>query len=111
LPSGGVWKAICTLFRSILDTWSWNHNELERNQWAMLYFLKGALAVYVFLLATVKTQGKWRMCLTAGLIYYGWRGLDRKLCLNAMHNTSILTRNQHTPSCPCLQASFSPNPP
>jgi peptidoglycan/LPS O-acetylase OafA/YrhL len=79
LPSGGVWNAVCTLFRAVLDTWSWSHNELERNQWAMLYFLKGALAVYIFLLATVRTQGKWRMCVAAGLIYYGWRGLDRKI--------------------------------
>ena len=78
LPSGGVFAAICTLFRAILDTWSWNTNELERNQWAMLFFLKGALFVYVFLLATAKTQTKYRMCITAGLVAYGWRCLDRK---------------------------------
>lgn len=78
VPSGGIWAAICTLFRAVLDTWSWNNNELERNQWAMLFFLKGALAVYVFLLATSRTQAKYRMFITAGLVAYGWRCLDRK---------------------------------
>ncbi|KIW04294.1 uncharacterized protein PV09_04590 [Verruconis gallopava] len=75
-PSGGLWLAIGTLFRAIMDTWSWNNNEIERNQWAMLYFLKGAMAVYVFLLATLKTRATYRMYLAAGLVAYGWRGLD-----------------------------------
>jgi hypothetical protein len=67
---------------AITDTWTWNHNGLERNQWAMLYFLKGALAVYVFLLATVRTKAKYRMWIAAGLIAYGWKGLDREFYLH-----------------------------
>jgi hypothetical protein len=75
-PSGGAWAAIFTLFRAILDTWTWNHNELERNQWAMLHFLKGALAVYIFMLATMRAKPRYRMSIAAALILYGWRGYD-----------------------------------
>jgi hypothetical protein len=85
-PSGSIFAAVCTLFRSVLDTWSWYTNELDRNQWAMLYFMKGAFAVYLALLALVRTKSKYRMWITFGLVVYGWKALDRKLALlNVLH--------------------------
>jgi hypothetical protein len=98
-PSGGIWAAIRTLFRAILDTWTWNHNELERNQWAMLHFLKGALAVYVFILATVRTKAKYRMWIAAGLVLYGWRGFDSEW-LNRLQNSAKTNMSaKHPSSC------------
>jgi len=78
-PSGSVFAAVCTLFRSILNTWTWYTNELDRNQWAMLYFMKGAFTVYISLLALVRTKASYRMWITFGLVAYGWNSLDHMM--------------------------------
>lgn len=85
-PSLTIFAAMCTPFRAILDTWTWYTNELERNQWAMLYFMKGAFTVYLALLALVRTKTKYRMWITIGLVAYGWRSLDRE-CLQNLQSS------------------------
>ena len=86
VPSPGLFPALLSPLRAIFETWAWNTNELERNQWAMLYFLKGALYVYVFLLATVRARAKYRMWIAVGLVVYGWLGFDRTFtCSSSQH--------------------------
>ncbi|KAF2434181.1 hypothetical protein EJ08DRAFT_495241 [Tothia fuscella] len=75
-PSGSVLGAVRTLLRAIYDTWVVANNGLDRNQWTMLWFLRGSMALYVTLLGTVRATPKYRMIIHSGLFLYSWTTCD-----------------------------------
>jgi hypothetical protein len=78
-PSGSVWAALHSLGRAIYETWTSNNNVVDRNQWVMLWFLKGSLMLYAALLATSRAVAKYRMLIFVGLLLYSWETRDSKL--------------------------------
>jgi hypothetical protein len=77
-PSGSVWAALKSLGRAIYDTWTSYSNAMDKNQWVMLWFLKGSLMLYVALLATTSAVAKYRMLIFGGLFLYSWETCDCK---------------------------------
>lgn len=75
-PSGSFFAAIYHLIRAIFRTWAYPDNEYDRNQWAMSWFLKGNMVLYVTLLATVRAQPRYRMLIFLALFLYSWKIRD-----------------------------------
>jgi hypothetical protein len=76
LPSDSILSSVRQLLSAIYDTWAWSNNTFDKNQWTMLWFLKGSLVLYVTLLATVRATSKYRMMIFVGLFLYSWRARD-----------------------------------
>jgi len=90
LPSGSIPAAFCRLFSSIYDTWAHGRNALDKNQWAMILFLKGTLALYVILLATVRATARYRMLIFSGLVILSWAKRDTHIGL-PIYTGALLT--------------------
>jgi peptidoglycan/LPS O-acetylase OafA/YrhL len=71
-PSGSVLAAVLRVFKNIYTTWSRGYNELDKNLWPMIFFLKGPFQLYVLLLATVRARPRYRMLIFCGLIWFSW---------------------------------------
>jgi hypothetical protein len=78
-PSGSFFGAIYDLIRAIFSTWAYADNEYDRNQWAMSWFLKGNMVLYVTLLATVRAQPRYRMLIFLALFLYSWKICDGEI--------------------------------
>ena len=78
-PSNSFLGAIYDLIRAIFSTWAYADNEYDRNQWAMSWFLKGNMVLYVTLLATVKAQPRHRMLIFLALFLYSWKICDGEI--------------------------------
>jgi len=63
---------------------------LDKNQWAMILFLKGALALYVVLLATVRATARYRMLIFSGLVIFAWAKRDTHIGL-PVYTGALLT--------------------
>jgi hypothetical protein len=77
-PDESLSTAIHTLFKGIYDTWTVSSNALDKNQWTMLWFLRGSITLYVTLLATVRATSKYRLLIHTGLFLYSWSLSDSK---------------------------------
>jgi peptidoglycan/LPS O-acetylase OafA/YrhL len=78
-PSGSFFGAIYDLIRAVFRTWAYMDNEYDRNQWAMSWFLKGNMVLYVTLLATVRAQPRHRMLIFLALFLYSCKMCDGKV--------------------------------
>lgn len=69
-PQPTFWRAICSLFNNIISTWTAGGNYIDANQWTLLPLLLGSFWVYVFLLATVYVQPRYRMMMAMAMWLY-----------------------------------------
>ncbi|KAF2490070.1 hypothetical protein BU16DRAFT_424020, partial [Lophium mytilinum] len=90
LPSTSIQGAICRLLSSIYTTWATGRNVLDKNQWAMIFFLKGSLALYVLLLATVRATARYRMLIFFVMIMFSWAKKDTHMGL-PIYSGALLT--------------------
>ena len=90
-PSGSFFGAIYDLIRALFRTWAYADNEYDRNQWAMSWFLKGNMVLYVTLLATVRARPRHRMLIFLALFLYSWYTCDGELTSSPTRHQSWLT--------------------
>lgn len=76
-PGPGLEGSLRMLASNVYTTWTSGANEYDKNQWTFAFFLKGSMLIYVTLLATVRTQPRYRMLVFLGLYAYSWAGRDR----------------------------------
>lgn len=53
-----------------ITTWTRGWNIYDGNQWTLLPLLKGAMLVYIFMLATGEMKARYRMMSSMGLFVY-----------------------------------------
>jgi hypothetical protein len=94
-PDESLSGAVRQLFQGIYDTWTVANNALDRNQWTMLWFLRGSLTLYVTLLATVRATSKYRMIIHTGLFCYAWSVNDSKLSCSDMRSWRLTNLNSY----------------
>ena len=73
---GLIWP-IQSLVNNCFTTWSSGSNVYDPIQWTLPFLLKGSMLVYLTLLATVRTQARYRMLVFVGLYFFSWAGRDR----------------------------------
>ena len=73
----GIIRPIRSLVKSCFKTWATGSNVYDPIQWTLPFLLKGSMLVYLTLLATVRTQAKYRMLVFVGLYFFSWAVRDR----------------------------------
>jgi len=77
--SAAVWQAIKDLSWAIYSTWVGANNYYDMNQWSMMWFLKGSLALYLLLVAVSKCTPAGRMCIVFAVFALNWKLHDGML--------------------------------
>jgi hypothetical protein len=74
--SATLGQAIKDLTWTIYTTWTAADNYYDKNQWTMMWFLKGSIALFVALLATSRAKPSMRMLIIFGLFAWSWKAHD-----------------------------------
>jgi hypothetical protein len=69
-------QAIKDLTWTIYTTWTAADNYYDKNQWTMVWFLKGSMALFLALIATSRAKPSMRMLIIFGLFAWSWRAHD-----------------------------------
>ena len=74
----GIIAPLKSLVNNCFSTWSSGSNAYDPIQWTLPFLLKGSMLVYLTLLATVRTQRRWRMLVFLAMYAFSWAGRDRE---------------------------------
>lgn len=69
-PKATFEEDVVSLFRALIETWSREFNPYDPNQWNLPPLMKGALHVYIMLVATSFCQARYRMLISFVLYLY-----------------------------------------
>jgi hypothetical protein len=73
-----IGPALVDLCWNIFNTWTRNYNAFDQNQWNLIFLLKGAFQVYMFLFATAFVRPRYRMMISLALYWYYYISGDGK---------------------------------
>ncbi|KAK3066122.1 hypothetical protein LTS18_002007, partial [Coniosporium uncinatum] len=102
--SDSMGQAIRDLFWWMFKTWAHSDNMYDKNQWTMMWFLKGSMTLFVALLATLRFAPKWRVAIFAWLYFYAVMKKDAMIGMSIYGGALLAEFSLH----PCI-AAYSTN--
>lgn len=71
-PGPDVWSAIKALLHNMTFFWHDGSGTYDPTHWAIVYFVRGSMRIYLTLLATSLVQTKWRVVIIVLLHAFCW---------------------------------------
>ncbi|KAF1982002.1 hypothetical protein K402DRAFT_398040 [Aulographum hederae CBS 113979] len=81
MKSANFLAAVRALAKWIFKTWAHGENTYDKNQWTMIWFLKGSMMLFLILLALVRATPSWRVGVLAGLYIWAFIKKDSMIGL------------------------------
>ncbi|WEW59794.1 hypothetical protein PRK78_005274 [Emydomyces testavorans] len=89
VPSPTAWHAITALFQNMTLFWHNGSGTYDPTHWAIVFFLRGSMRIYLTLLATSLVKTKWRIVIIVLLYLFSWWTGDYIVGINIYYGMFI----------------------